>query len=132
MELHRSPSRVDMFGNLLLDYQDSPTMEFMEWTNQEAQSNMAQELEKLLQTSPEGEREEKKKEFSDFMKLYEKFVSEPGPSIDWTQIEKLPSDSIRSYIDLPTNSSTEEIKMMLDKLVVVKLNGALASSIGCR
>jgi len=32
---------------------------------------------------------------------------------------------------LPTNSSTEEIKMMLDKLVVVKLNGALASSIGC-
>eukprot|EP00091_Calanus_sinicus_P011392 TRINITY_DN25844_c0_g1_i1.p1 TRINITY_DN25844_c0_g1~~TRINITY_DN25844_c0_g1_i1.p1 ORF type:complete len:147 (+),score=44.11 TRINITY_DN25844_c0_g1_i1:377-817(+) len=131
MELHRSPSRVDMFGNLLLDYQESPTMEFKELTNQEAQVSMAQELEKLLDTVTEDHKDEKKREFDGFLQLFGKFVSEPGPSVDWGKIEKLPPQSILSYTDLPEYSNKAEIKQMLDQLVVIKLNGALATPIGC-
>jgi len=131
MELHRSHSRVDMFGNLLLDYQESPTMEFKELTNQDAKVSMVQELQKLLDTAPEEQKHERQKEFDEFLQLFGKFVSEPGPSINWDQIEKLPPDSIRSYTTLPRVSHMEEIRSMLDQLVVIKLNGALATSIGC-
>jgi len=131
MELHRSPSRVDMFGNLLLDYQESPTMEFKELTNQEAKVSMVHELDKLLDTVPEEHKDGKKKEFDGFLQLFGKFVCEPGPSINWNKIEKLPPDSIRSYTDLPGDSTKEEVKQMLDQLVVIKLNGALATPIGC-
>eukprot|EP00092_Neocalanus_flemingeri_P058187 GFUD01069300.1.p1 GENE.GFUD01069300.1~~GFUD01069300.1.p1 ORF type:complete len:120 (-),score=42.98 GFUD01069300.1:439-774(-) len=94
MELHRSDSRVDMFGNLLLDYQESPTMEFKEQTNQDAKVSMAQELEKLLNTGPEEHRHEIRREFGGFQQLFDRFVSEPGPSIYWDKIEKLPRDSV--------------------------------------
>ena len=39
---------------------------------------------------------------------------------------------IRAYSDLPDNSTKLEVKQMLDQLVVIKLNGALATPIGCR
>jgi len=131
MELHRSDSRVDMFGNLLLDYQESPTMEFKELTNQDAKVSMAQELEKLLSTVPGEYMEEVERDFDGFQNLFGKFVSEPGPSIHWGKIEKLPPHSIRAYSDLPDNSTKLEVKQMLDQLVVIKLNGALATPIGC-
>jgi len=131
MELHRTPSRVDMFGNLLLDYQESPTMEFKELTNQDAKVSMVQELQQLLDTAPEEQKADKQREFDEFLQLFGKFVSEPGPSINWEKIEKLPQDSIRSYTALPKDSTMDEIRDMLNQLVVIKLNGALATSIGC-
>eukprot|EP00092_Neocalanus_flemingeri_P012862 GFUD01013858.1.p1 GENE.GFUD01013858.1~~GFUD01013858.1.p1 ORF type:complete len:508 (+),score=151.30 GFUD01013858.1:63-1526(+) len=106
-------------------------MEFKELTNQDAKVSMAQELEKLLNTGPEEHRHEIRREFDGFQQLFDRFVSEPGPSIYWDKIEKLPRDSIRSYSDLPNNTSKLEIKTMLDQLVVIKLNGALATPIGC-
>ena len=49
-----------------------------------------------------------------------------------TQPQELPPHSILSHSRLTGTSSQEEAKAMLDKLVVVKLNGALASALGCR
>merc|ERR1712106_1286104 len=93
--------------------------------------SMVHELDKLLDTVPEEHKHGKKKEFDGFLQLFGKFVCEPGPSINWNKIEKLPPDSIRSYTDLPGDSTKEEVKQMLDQLVVIKLNGALATPIGC-
>ena len=48
------------------------------------------------------------------------------------QPQELPPHSILSHSRLTGTASPEEAKGMLDKLVVVKLNGALASALGCR
>ena len=48
------------------------------------------------------------------------------------QPQELPPPSILSHSRLTGTSSQAEAKAMLDKLVVVKLNGALASALGCR
>ena len=46
-------------------------------------------------------------------------------------ILQLSSTQIRSYADLTSCSHPADIKQMLDKLVVVKLNGSLATPLGC-
>ena len=55
---------------------------------------MAQELEKLLSTVPGEYMEEVERDFDGFQNLFGKFVSEPGPSIHWGKIEKLPPHSV--------------------------------------
>ena len=69
-------------------------MEFKELTNQDAKVSMVQELQQLLDTAPEAQKADKQREFDEFLKLFGKFVSEPGPSINWDKIEKLPQDSV--------------------------------------
>merc|ERR1712050_167290 len=43
--------------------------------------------------------------------------------------EKLPRDAIRPYNNL---TAPDKARAMLDKLVVVKLNGGLGTSMGCK
>ena len=69
-------------------------MEFKELTNQDAKVSMVQELQQLLDTAPEEQKADKQREFDEFLQLFGKFVSEPGPSINWEKIEKLPQDSV--------------------------------------
>ena len=38
---------------------------------------------------------------------------------------------MKAYADLPVDSDVEKIKERLNKLVVLKLNGGLGSSMGC-
>jgi UTP--glucose-1-phosphate uridylyltransferase len=38
---------------------------------------------------------------------------------------------VKLYSDLPVSGSDEQIRDMLDKLVVLKLNGGLGTSMGC-
>ena len=71
-------------------------------------------------------------EFDGFKNLFAKFINETGPSVDWEKIEKLPPGSIRPYCDLEVNGDPSSIKAMLDQLVVIKLNGGLGTSMGCR
>lgn len=54
-----------------------------------------------------------------------------GPSVTWEKIEKLPGGAVIDYNSLPT-PTTENIHHFLDKLVVVKLNGGLGTSMGCK
>merc|ERR1719150_1532379 len=133
MAFHRSNSRVDMFGNLLLDYQDPPDSEIRAATSQDARSAMVAELGSLLMTVPEEDRRGRMADLDGFSALFDKFVTQPGSSVDWDKIEKLPANSILRHGDLASCSQlpTGDIKEMLDKLVVIKLNGALATNIGC-
>jgi len=57
-------------------------------------------------------------------------LEESGPSVDWDRIEKLPQDAVRDYASLQTPTA-DLLHQMLNKLVVVKLNGGLGTSMGC-
>lgn len=46
-------------------------------------------------------------------------------------MEKLPEGAVKDYNSLQTPSNNAEIREMLNKLVVVKLNGGLGTSMGC-
>lgn len=71
------------------------------------------------------------KEFEGFKGIFNKFLQSSKTSVDWPKIEKLPEGAVRDYKTLPSPSSNE-IKEMLSKLVVIKLNGGLGTSMGCR
>jgi len=72
------------------------------------------------------------KEFDGFKNIFNKFLQSSKTSVDWAKIEKLPGGAIKDYKTLSAPSNTDAIKAMLAKLVVVKLNGGLGTSMGCR
>ncbi|XP_023239076.1 UTP--glucose-1-phosphate uridylyltransferase-like [Centruroides sculpturatus] len=108
----------------------SATSEFKEITKKDAQAQLAQELEKLLKTAPSVEREKVIAEFEGFQRLFAKYLQGTGPSIEWDKVESLSKDAVRDYSSLE-EPHTDNIREMLNKLVVVKLNGGLGTSMGC-
>lgn len=108
----------------------SDSREFREVTKRDAQIQLQHDLDKLLSTAPPTKQETFRKEFDGFAALFERFLQEEGPSVDWEKIEKLPDDAVRDYSTLET-PTTDLIHSMLDKLVVIKLNGGLGTSMGC-
>lgn len=70
------------------------------------------------------------KEFDGFAELFDRFLGEAGPSLQWDKIEKLPEDAVKDYSTLETPTA-DLIHTMLSKLIVVKLNGGLGTSMGC-
>ncbi|KIH46538.1 UTP--glucose-1-phosphate uridylyltransferase [Ancylostoma duodenale] len=89
------------------------------------------ELAKLLTTSTQEELEKNRKELSGFRNLFSRFLR-AKTHVDWTKIEPLPEGAIRGYKHLEHPSNDEVIASMLNKLVVVKLNGGLGTSMGCK
>ena len=69
-------------------------------------------------------------ELQRFQRLFTRYLT-AAPQIDWEKIEPLPKDTIRDYASLNAPSD-DEVKSMLAKLVVVKLNGGLGTSMGCQ
>lgn len=119
----------------LMDKTMSQSMEFKELTKRDAERCLAMELEKLKRTGnlPQLQAQMIDKEFSGFQKLFTNFLAaESVSAIEWERIEKLPHDAILAYDTLPKPASDEEIRSMLNKLVVVKLNGGLGTSMGCK
>lgn len=80
--------------------------------------------------APPAQRELVHKEMQGFSDLFERFLAEEGPSVQWDRMEKLPDGAVRNYqtLEVPT---TDLVHQMLQKLVVVKLNGGLGTSMGC-
>jgi len=115
----------------LFGHSRSPSMEFKELTKKDAQISLAMELDKLLKTLPEGSRQIVEQDFDGFKTLFGKFINSTGPSVNWDKIEKLPQESIQPYSHLPAPGTKEAVKELLDKLVVIKLNGGLGTSMGC-
>ncbi|XP_066999787.1 UTP--glucose-1-phosphate uridylyltransferase isoform X2 [Anabrus simplex] len=108
----------------------SGSREFKELTKRDAQIQLNHELDKLLSTASETRKPSIRKELDGFSRLFERFLREEGPSVDWESIEKLPENAVREYSTL-SEPSTDQIHTMLDKLVVIKLNGGLGTSMGC-
>nr|QBH73778.1 UTP-glucose-1-phosphate uridylyltransferase 2 [Orthoderella ornata] len=108
----------------------SGSREFKELTKRDALIQLQHELDKLLSTVQECRQPPAKKELDGFAKLFGRFLQEEGPSVDWERIERLPENAVRDYSTLQ-KPSTDQVHTMLDKLVVVKLNGGLGTSMGC-
>jgi len=104
---------------------------FKELTKRDAQYRMSNEMEKLLMTVPESLRESYRVEASSFQQLFARFILEKGPQMVWDNIVPIQDSTIRSYSELPLVSG-DQISAQLDKLVVVKLNGGLGTSMGCQ
>lgn len=105
----------------------SSSREFREKTKQDALNNLNKELNKLADMAPPAQRELVHKEMQGFSDLFERFLAEEGPSVQWDRMEKLPDGAVRNYqtLEVPT---TDLVHQMLQKLVVVKLNGGLGTS----
>lgn len=103
---------------------------FIEATKKDALNLMRKELDRLIDTCEAHRCEETQTQYNGFTKLFHRFLDETGPSVDWSRIEKLPCDAIKDYVSLES-PSTCLTQQMLNKLVVVKLNGGLGTSMGC-
>ncbi|XP_042886669.1 UTP--glucose-1-phosphate uridylyltransferase-like [Penaeus japonicus] len=125
----RLPVDYDRFSEVF-GHRRRPSQDFQNQTKRDAQAQVAKELEKLLHTCPSGIRETTEKDFEGFEKLFGRFINESGPSVEWSKIEKLPEGSVRNYSGL-SGSAVTSVKEKLEKLVVVKLNGGLGTSMGC-
>lgn len=109
----------------------SDAKEFHEVTKRDALRQLERELESLTQTAPDDKKESFKDEMKSFASLFGRFLQEDGPSVEWKRMEKLPEGAVKDYSSLQAPSDTTEIREMLNKLVVVKLNGGLGTSMGC-
>ena len=63
-------------------------------TNEDARSSMTEELNKLILAAGPEDQEGLAADLAGFRNLFDKFVMEPGPSVNWDKIETLPSDSV--------------------------------------
>lgn len=109
----------------------SDTKEFHELTKRDALCRMQRELEKLVETAPSDKKDSFREEMKSFASLFGGFLQETGPSLDWNKIERLPEGAVMNYNNLQSPTKNDEIRGMLNKLVVVKLNGGLGTSMGC-
>ncbi|XP_077294229.1 UDP-glucose pyrophosphorylase isoform X2 [Arctopsyche grandis] len=109
----------------------SGSREFREVTQRDALMTLRKELERLAETAPDPRRDLVTRELEGFSSLFQRFVSEEGPSVLWDRIQKLPEGAVVDYGLLKTPTG-DTVQGMLEKLVVVKLNGGLGTSMGCR
>nr|WIM01465.1 UTP-glucose-1-phosphate uridylyltransferase [Limnephilus lunatus] len=109
----------------------SGSREFRELTQRDALMTLRAELDRLLVDAPPAREKAAKQELDGFAQLFKRFVAEEGPSVSWDRIEKLPEGAVLDY-SLLENPSVERVREMLENLVVVKLNGGLGTSMGCR
>lgn len=109
----------------------SDSKEFHEVAKRDAQTQMEHELQRLLQTATAESKPFLDNEMKRFASLFGRFLQEAGPSVDWSKIQKLPEEAVKNYATLMAPPSDDKIRDMLDKLVVIKLNGGLGTSMGC-
>uniref|UniRef100_A0A0N4ZKL3 UTP--glucose-1-phosphate uridylyltransferase n=1 Tax=Parastrongyloides trichosuri TaxID=131310 RepID=A0A0N4ZKL3_PARTI len=84
--------------------------------------------EKLAQLS---KNEVSKNDMNIFRKLYHQFLTEP-PTINWNEMNKIKKEIQVDYGDLLGAACTSEIKEVLSKIAVIKLNGGLGTTMGCK
>uniref|UniRef100_A0A3P9KR86 UTP--glucose-1-phosphate uridylyltransferase n=1 Tax=Oryzias latipes TaxID=8090 RepID=A0A3P9KR86_ORYLA len=106
--------------------------EFQEKLRQQHEESMHRELEALLATANKEEAEISRKDFDGFKKLFHRFLQVKGPSVNWAKINRPPEDSIQPYDRIKAKGLPDDITTSLNKLVVVKLNGGLGTSMGCK
>ncbi|XP_015244921.1 PREDICTED: UTP--glucose-1-phosphate uridylyltransferase-like isoform X2 [Cyprinodon variegatus] len=106
--------------------------QFQEMMRQQLESSMDAELEKLVDTVTGADRDVCKKDFEGFKNLFHRFLQVKGPSVEWIKIKRPPEDSIQPYDKIAARGLPDSVADSLNKLVVVKLNGGLGTSMGCK
>ncbi|VDM95522.1 unnamed protein product [Thelazia callipaeda] len=121
--------------------QEMSSEEWKSSTKRETLRGMEQELRNLIETASADQKEVNfefcyaeaiQEELTGFRDLFSRFLR-AKPTIDWKKIQPLPEKSIVSYKELQLhNPSKDLVADLLNKLVVVKLNGGLGTSMGCK
>jgi len=114
-------------GKISHDYHSN----FMELKLHDTQASLTTELEKLIKTAPPQMKSFVRSEFEDFQELFGNYLVDTGKKVDWEKINPPCDEKILPYDDLPVVEDKECIKKILNKLVVLKLNGGLGTSMGC-
>lgn len=111
----------------------SSTQEFQSLTRRDAERAVCKELERLKSRCPKEDLDVVSKDFDGFLNLFNRFLEESasGPAVDWEKIRPPPKDAVLPYEDL-SEFDNSKVREYLDKLVVVKLNGGLGTSMGCK
>merc|ERR1712137_6447 len=72
------------------------------------------------------------RQMQEFRKMFSMFLNHHEKTIDWDKIKLPPDEMIIPHDeDIRKNRSSEETRDLLSKLVVLKLNGGLGTSMGC-
>ncbi|KAF2547150.1 hypothetical protein F2Q70_00024076 [Brassica cretica] len=85
-----------------------------------------------LKSAVDGLTEMSENERSGFINLVSRYLSGEAQHIEWSKIQT-PTDEIVVPYDkmAPVSEDVSETKNLLDKLVVLKLNGGLGTTMGC-
>ncbi|KAK7372286.1 hypothetical protein VNO80_05661 [Phaseolus coccineus] len=95
---------------------------------------MATATEKLsaLQPAVAGLNEISENEKSGFINLVSRYLSGEAQHVEWSKIQTPTDEVVVPYDTLaPTPDDASEVKNLLDKLAVLKLNGGLGTTMGC-
>jgi len=112
----------------------SSTADFHQSMHHDAREAMRTELDKLIDNAEKGDKDYFTNEFASFSTLFNRFLEKRGPSIEWEKIRPPPEDMIKNYDSIKVEGVAAYAgceKEFLSKLVVVKLNGGLGTSMGC-
>lgn len=71
--------------------------EFKEVTQRDSLVQLEKEMAALLTTTSNDKKDLAKSQFTAFSRLFQRFLEESGPSVDWDKIEKLPTDAVSIY-----------------------------------
>ncbi|CAF3788024.1 unnamed protein product [Rotaria magnacalcarata] len=118
--IKRSPSQIDIAA-------------FKDLTKIDALKTLQKSLNKLVLTVPPQLQNVVRIEFDGFEKLFSRYLNESvdQASIDWQDIQPPPPETVIPYAKL-TEQEIEDTKSLLDKLIVIKLNGGLGTTMGCQ
>lgn len=94
-------------------------------------STEAQKIEKL-RSSVSGLNQISENEKSGFINLVARYLSGEAQHVDWSKIKTPTDDIVVPYETIaPPPEDETKTKELLDKLVVLKLNGGLGTTMGC-
>jgi len=109
----------------------SDVSQFKELTLYDAKGLLNKELDKLIKTSKPENQEQMRLQFDGYERLFERYLQEKGDAVNWEKISLLPDSMVKPYQELKALQAKQDICSMLNKLVVLKLNGGLGTSMGC-
>jgi len=108
--------------------------EFHEAKLRDARAAMHTDLEKLIKTAPQEKQSKWRSQFDAFENLFDSYLhssSSTDTHVEWDKIKTLPTGTVKCYSELADVDNVDVIRAALSKLVVIKLNGGLGTSMGC-
>ncbi|XP_032221634.1 UTP--glucose-1-phosphate uridylyltransferase isoform X2 [Nematostella vectensis] len=103
--------------------------QFKSLSRKDAFERMETEINKLIEFAPAPQKDLASKEMNNFKGLFKRYLQETGPSVVWEKIHPPPKGLVVNY-DEVSHAEPADIKAALDKLVVIKLNGGLGTTMG--
>jgi len=105
---------------------------FKDLTTIDALVTLQKALNKLTLTALPQQQKNVRTEFDNFENIFTRYLHESvdRSSIEWQEIQPPPADTVIPYKRL-FESQIENPKDLLSKLIVVKLNGGLGTTMGC-